>query len=360
MPPTRDDSGTGKRQPTVKSDGSRGSRSARPFLWQHVNTGYWYIVYIAHDGRRHRKTTGTRDKTEALEQLQRLQGILASVPKPQNPTIGSILDGYEATKRDTVASPSTMIYTLRPLRAFFGTLLPEDISTPLLKRYALQRGRKPATIAREVQILRAALRWAQAERWITAAPIVTMPVKGTPPRDRWLTREEADKLIASCDAPHVRLFVILALNTAKRSGAILSLRWEAIRDDMADFGAAVGNKRRGAVPLNGAALAALREARERAVSPYVIERGGDRIRSVKTGFRAACRRAGLEKVMPHVLRRTAATWAAMAGVPMDEIARLLGDSITVTEKHYARFHPSYLRRAVDALQRSDKHSLKSG
>lgn len=350
MPPTRD-SEPGKRQPSVKSDRPAGHRKADPFLWRHVDTGYWYIVYIGHDGRRQRKTTGTRDKTEALEQLQRLQGILASKPKPLSPTIGRILDGYEAAKRDTVASPATMTYTLRPLRAFFGALLPEDISTPLMKRYALQRGVKPATIAREVQILRAALRWAQAERWIPAAPIVTMPVKGTPPRDRWLTREEADRLIGACDAPHVRLFVILALNTAKRAGAILSLRWDAIRDDMADFGAAVGKKRRGAVPLNDAALAALREARERATSPWVIERGGDRIRSVKTGFRAACRRAGLEKVTPHVLRRTAATWAAMAGVPMDEIARLLGDSIAVTEKHYARYHPSYLRRAVQSLER---------
>jgi integrase len=54
-------------------------------------------------------------------------------------------------------------------------------------------------------------------------------------------------------------------------------------------------------------------------------------------------------VTPHTLRHTAATWAAMAGVPMDEIARLLGASVTVVEKIYAKWHPEYLRRAVQAL-----------
>jgi integrase len=82
----------------------------------------------------------------------------------------------------------------------------------------------------------------------------------------------------------------------------------------------------------------------------VVEHGGQPVASVKTGTRAAARRAGLPGVTPHVLRHTAATWMVMRGVPIEEVARLLGhrDSRT-TQRVYAKHSPDYLRRAVDAL-----------
>ena len=337
---------------TVKHRTPRGKNSPiSPYLWKHTKTGYYYIIYVSAEGKKSRQTTGTRNPDEAADQLQRLKGLLTAPKPPPEPTIGAILDGYiqAGGKRGEFASPETARHTAAALKAFFAPFLPGDISTPLMKRYSVHRGKKPATIAREVQILRAALRWAVAERWITAAPTVPMPVRGTPPRDRWLTRDEADRLVASCDAPHVRLFVILALNTAKRSGAILGLRWGDIRDGMIDFGHARGNKRRGSVPMNEAVRRALDEARELATTQYVIQYRDDRVRSIKNGFKAACRRAGIEGVTPHILRHTAATRLAMAGVSMDEISRLLGASIAITERTYAKYHPDYLRRAVDAL-----------
>jgi hypothetical protein len=39
----------------------------------------------------------------------------------------------------------------------------------------------------------------------------------------------------------------------------------------------------------------------------------------------------------------------MAGVPMVEIARMLGDSVAMIEKVYGKHHPEFLRRAADAL-----------
>ncbi len=54
---------------------------------------------------------------------------------------------------------------------------------------------------------------------------------------------------------------------------------------------------------------------------------------------------------PYTLRHTAAVWMAEAGVPMAEIAQLMGhDDNATTEKHYARFSPTFLRRAANALR----------
>ena len=59
------------------------------------------------------------------------------------------------------------------------------------------RRKKPVsdgTIIRELVTLRAALKWARGERWITDVPYIETPSQPEP-RDRWLTREEADRLL---------------------------------------------------------------------------------------------------------------------------------------------------------------------
>jgi integrase len=202
--------------------------------------------------------------------------------------------------------------------------------------------------------LRAALKWAAQEKWIEVAPYVPGPT--TPePRSRWLSRDEFDRLLEAARAPHVRLFILLALHTGGRSGAILGLTWERI--DLArrriDLGSGKGNKGRASVPVNSDLHAALLEARKGATCPWVIEHGGKPVASIKTGFRAACARAGLAgRVTPHTLRHTAATWMAEDGIPMIQIARYLGHTTeTTTTRVYAKFSPDYLRTAADSLVR---------
>ncbi len=94
----------------------------------------------------------------------------------------------------------------------------------------------------------------------------------------------------------------------------------------------------------------LMEAREAATCPYVIEYAGKPVASLKTATRGAAKRAGLPGITPHILRHTAATWMAMAGVPMEEIGRLLGHrDVRTTWRIYAKYSPDYLRGAIAAL-----------
>ena len=46
-------------------------------------------------------------------------------------------------------------------------------------------------------------------------------------RDRWLTREEADRLIAAC-APHLAAIVRFALATGCRAREITGLEWNRV------------------------------------------------------------------------------------------------------------------------------------
>jgi len=342
-------------KPLESGPQSKPRNPAAPLLWQHSSSGIFYIVYRDTNGRRTRKTTGTRDAAEARAVFDRYLAALDAPEKPKNVTVAAIMQGYLADHTPNVSAPDSLRYSAEAVISEIGNLYPRQLSDAQLRRYAAARlalGKKPGTIARDVQILRSALKWAtrQDPQWIDAAPVFRMPVKASPPRDRWLTRDEAARLVDACTFSHLRLFVLLALHTTKRSSAILGLRWINIRDGFISFGAGTGNKRRGDVPINATLTAALDEARKLATTPYVIEYGSCRVLSIKNGFKAACQRAGLSDVTPHVLRHTGATWMAAAGIPMEEIARVLGNSVAICEKVYAKYHPDYLRRAVAALE----------
>jgi integrase len=176
-----------------------------------------------------------------------------------------------------------------------------------------------------------------------------LPPRGQP-RDRCLTRDEADKLIAGCKGHHVRLFVLLALHTAARRGVILGLTWNRVdiegrRIDFNEPGRERTKKRRARPPINDTLFAALKAARETAETNYVIEWSGDRIDSVKHGFRSAAERAGLTGVTPHTLRHTAVTWMMQAAVPVWEAAGFQ----PLVQEVYGHHHPDHLAGAARAL-----------
>lgn len=267
--------------------------------------------------------------------------------------MSDVLDHYLAERKPHVAAYDTLEWACQGLRRHLGTLEPRMLSRRMYIDRRAPEGASPGTIGREVSTLRAALALAERDGWITKAPYIEMPPR-PPARDRWLTREEVDRLIESAETPHMRLFIILAFHTAARAGAILDLRWGQV-----DFTARLvnydrpgrrrSNKRRAVVPVNVIALTALQQARTVAVSDHVIEYRGKPVESIKTGFIAACRRAEIEDCTPHTIRHTAATHMVMAGVPLAQIARMLGDTEAMIERVYGKHSPSYLRAAADAL-----------
>jgi integrase len=270
-----------------------------------------------------------------------------------------ILQHYLADRRERgIPGADRLGWAHKPLVRILGVKPPEAITESECRRYAAQRRREgvgDATIRTELAALKAALRWAGGrERGLIAeVPTVSMPPRPEA-RIRWLTRDEAARLLAACEAHHVRLFITIALNTAARSGAILSLTWERI--DLAarviDFrepGRAQTRKRRKLVRINDTLAEALTQAQSVATTEYVIEWAGDRIDRIKHGFARSAARAGLTDVTPHVLRHTAVTWMLQAGVSIWEAAGMAGMTAEMVERVYGHAHPDYMVRAAKAL-----------
>ena len=326
-------------------------------FWQHAN-GTIYVVWNDRiettPSRFHTQTrrisTGTTDWDAAEQYRAQFIAGLKNPPPPPEATISVLLGRYRDEHAVNTRSLETIDFHIKALKPFFGDLQPRHLSNNLLKEYAKSRPVSAGTLLRELGTLKAAVHYAEGNRWIEKQPQFVMPVSAPPPRDLWLTREQVQKLMETAKSPHMKLFIQMAVSTAARSGAILDLTWPQIDFDrkLIDFGQGWGNKRRTVVPINEELHESLKTAKELAQSDYVIEYHNKQVASVKSGFRRLCKDCNI-KASPHVLRHTAATWLVMDGVPLAEVARLLGDSERTVEKVYGKHAPTYLRRAVDAL-----------
>lgn len=318
-------------------------------LWRHDN-GYWYVRYGPR--LRSRISAQTKDRREADKFLAR---FIATEGEPTGArrTVGDILAGYYAAKSEKVRAPDAIAFAVKGLQPL-SDLFPSQLTPPAIARWVASRGVSNGTVLREVGVLRAALGWAVESQWLAAVPPISNPVPTPRARRRWVTKDEARALLEGCREPHVKLFITLGLMTVARTGAMLEARWSQVDWDRRtiDYGEGHGNKNRAIVPLNDDVFAMLQAARRLSCSDYLVEFRGQRVVSVKTGFAAACRRAKVKGVTPHILRHSGATWMAIDGVPLEEIARMLGDSLAVVEKTYAKWTPEYLRRAASALQLS--------
>jgi integrase len=316
--------------------------------------GGWAIARYLDGKRVERRQLAATSSGAAASEFNR---IVAEVSRPERITIEAIWDAYR-TDRDGRPIAKTMGFERKAVLAHFGDMSPDDITDESCRAYARRRrsvGRQDGTIWTELGHLRTALKWAERTKRIARAPHIERPQKPAA-KERYLTREEAERLLDATGMPHVRLFVILAITTAARASALLDLTWD--RCDMerrliylGDPDAKGRRKGRATVPMNDTARAALAEARTGARSSFVIEWAGGKVGKVRKGIDSAARRAGLDDVSPHVLRHTAAVWMAESGTPMSEIAQYLGHTSTaVTERVYARFSPDYLRGAASSLE----------
>lgn len=271
----------------------------------------------------------------------------------------------------------------RLLRWWAGKSL-SDVSSATCAAYTSARGGRGGA-RRDLEDLRAAIRHHSKEGLHRGEVRVTLPEKGAP-RERWLTRDEAARLLWACwrtremqrrgrkgtpgealptkrwTMRHVARFILIGLYTGTRASAIASASWSVAAGrsyvdlDRGVFyrlavGARATKKRQPPVPLPPRLLAHMRRWRDiGGPDGYFVEHHGEPVASVKTAFSRAVEIAQLPgRVTPHTLRHTAATWLMQAGVPMWEAAGFLGMSVEVLERTYGHHHPDHLKGAVDAI-----------
>lgn len=240
----------------------------------------------------------------------------------------------------------------RVLQPHFGHRLGRAITKDDCRAYYDARkaaNKSDSTVRTELAYLRACLNF----HFPHDAPAIWMPPPSKP-RNHWLKKSQVARILELTETPHVRLYIILAITTASRMSAILGLTWDRVdfENRTIDFlppGRIKTNKGRTIVPINDRAMIALQEAFAARLGDHVIEDNGKPIAHVRHALKNAGDRAGVH-CSAHVFRHTAGVWMAQANIPMEKISQYMAHTtVIVTERHYARFSPSYMRDASAAL-----------
>lgn len=243
---------------------------------------------------------------------------------------------------------------------------------------------------RDLEDLRAAVNHHAREGYHRGFVHVVLPAKG-PPRDRWLTRSEAARLIWACwraremqirgrgklkgrklptrkyPLRHLSRFLLIGLYTGTRAASVAAAApFRAIGRSYVDLdrglfyrlpeGEIETNKRQPPVPLPSRLLAHMRRWKDRKIiARSFVEWNGNDVKSVKTAFKHAVKLAALSgNVTAHTLRHTAATWLMQAGVDPWQAAGYLGMSVETLLRVYGHHHPDHLADAVEGITRKPK------
>ena len=335
-------------------------KSKGAHLYQRT-TGMWVI---REGDKQH--STGTRDRRKAEAQYAR---YIAERDRPIGPntpdkmTVADCLDLYGNEHAPTCKDPVRIAYAMKAVLPVLGPLPLSSVNGTTTRLYERTRGRSAATSRKELGVLQAAINFCHTEGYLTAPVKVKLPAK-TPPRDRWLTRDEAAKLLRAAwrnpKSKHLARFILIALYTGSRSEAILSLQFmpntqggHADTERGLMFRRSMGEtetkKRTPTIPIPRQLLAHLRRW-ERDGSRYVVHVDGCRVGHVKSAWKSALDKCGIDHCTRHDLRHTAITWAMQNRVDKWAASGYFGVSLDVLEGVYGHHHPDYMQSAVRAME----------
>ncbi len=217
--------------------------------------------------------------------------------------------------------------------------------------------RSPSTVNRYLASLSKAFSVAVKEwGWLDDSPMrkVSKPSEA-PGRDRFLSIEEKERLLAACKEsanPSLYPLVSLSILTAMRFGELTKLKWEDV-----DFAIRsitlleTKNGDRRILPLTDAVKSTLKKC-----PSYTPNASGLIFRShrpnnrsgtvsIRSAFEKALQVANIKGFRWHDLRHTAASYLAMNGATQGELMAILGHRsphMTKRYSHYSQKHLSIL------------------
>ena len=349
-------------------------------------------VWIIKDGGR-QKSTGC-GPLEIGEAEEKLAQYIASKRQPRDAAgrrdpsqvfLADIVSAYLDEVAETHARPGETRRRFKNLIMYFKDMTLGELNGSKCRQYAAHRG-KPQAVRRELEDLRSAINHFFADDLIAPRINIVLPDKAQP-RERWLTRSEAARLLLAAwrksqpvpkgksgevryVSRHIARFILVGLYTGTRAGAICGA---AIRPtegrgyvdlEQGVFyrrprGAKETTKRRPPVALPEGLLAHIRRWAAKGLCDHsIVEWCGEPVLRVSKGFRVLAESVGLGDVTPHTLRHTAVTWAMQDGVDMWAAADYFGMTVKILETVYGHHHPGTHAEVIGAVRQRRARRLE--
>lgn len=289
-------------------------------------------------------------------------------------TVNELIDKYLTEELPRKQNRCNDIYAHANIwRGLIGSYSLAAINTAILtsalakiEQMATPRGGKksPATMNRYIASLSVIFTYGyKTLEWISHNPIEKIR-KYTEPRGRvrYLSDEERDRLLAACqesENPALYPAVMLAITSGARKEEILSLKWADV-DLYLPNGAGHGilhntkNNERRTIGIIEPVLSLLREMEKaKGNSEYVFppQRTDSKTghANINKAWYDALRKADITNFRFHDLRHTAASYLAMNGATMGEIADILGHKTLQMTKRYAHLSDAHKQSVLERV-----------
>ena len=192
----------------------------------------WWIDVIAPNGERIRRSTGTEEEILAQEYHDRFKVELWQIArlgvKPRHTWNDTVVRWLkEQSHKATINTDRTHLLWMD---RFLNSKHLDDINRDLVDKIMaakLAEGVTYATVNRALEVLRAILRRCVNEwEWLDRAPYVKM-LKEPTRRIRYLTRNEAQRLLAALPE-HLADMAAFSLATGLRRANVTGLQWAQV------------------------------------------------------------------------------------------------------------------------------------
>jgi integrase len=306
-------------------------------------------------------------KTDAKRWIQNTESAIREgrhfkTSEAKKRTLSELIEKY--IKDILPSKPKSMNAQGRQLRWWsneIGYLTLADITPSVLAetRDKLHEGRQPATVVRYMAALSHAFTIAVNEwEWLNDNPMRKVRKPKEPRgRVRFLNEDERHRLLDSCKkskTKHLYPVVVLALSTGMRQMEIMNLTWDDvdISRGLITLHETKNGERR-AVPLVGHAKEVVKElSKVRRLDTNIIFYSDTKPSTpifIRTPWNNALKDSGINDFKFHDLRHTTASYLAMNGASLAEIAEILGHKTLSMVKRYAHLSEQHTSKVLESM-----------
>lgn len=305
-------------------------------------------------------------KTDAQRWVQQTEAAIREgrhfkTTEAKKHTLGEMIDRYirdvlpTKNKKSEKRQGAQLLWWKKQL----GSYLLSDVTPAFIaeQRDVLLKGitkrgkqRSPATVVRYMSALSHAFTIAVKEwGWIENSPTS----KVTKPREprgrvRFLDEEERQRLLEACKVSsnsYLHTIVVIALSTGMRLSETLNLAWKDVDLDKGRvilYETKNGDIRQVAITGHSLELIKIHDKYRRLDTDLLFPgRFPKKPIDIRSAWNAAVKRAKLEDLRYHDLRHSCASYLAMNGASLAEIAEVLGHKTLSMVKRYAHLSDNH-------------------
>jgi len=332
---------------------------------------FWVSKCI--NGIQYRRSSGTDKKMEAVAFYERWTAELRENGKPikqepqrQEITLSELIKIYLEFTAGRLRSHSSQIVLTKKLLKTFGNIKIADITVATIEKMQSNIIATGLSIAYANRLTAALKRmFTKALEWelISEDDLKRIRkvklLKGENKRLRYLSDDEAQRLIDNCDS-YLKPIVVTALNSGMRKSEILHLTWSRVdlknRIILLDK---TKNGERREIPINDTLYQTLSSIIRNIKTDFVFY-NPDTLKpyyDIKKSFATALKKSKIIDFRFHDLRHTFASSLVMSGADLASIQRLLGHKDIKMTLRYAHLSSVHLQDAVSLLDKKNYHNF---